>query len=147
MAAPNEPDEWFFVFYDPPGPRRWWDWFTRPGFRHVLAFGFVAQHRIWVFVDWTATGLSVFLARDGEVDALICYMRRSGRILRMPAPARGKAPLQGLRWPAPFYCVTAVKHVAGIRSWAVTPWQLFGTLQRQGAVELFLQAKEEIAHG
>jgi hypothetical protein len=141
----NEPDEWFFAFYDPPGPRRWWDWFTRPGFRHVLAFGFVAKHRVWVFLDWTASGLTAYLARDAEVDALICYMiRHDGRVLRMAKPDRDRPRVAGPRWPAPFYCVTAVKHVAGIRSWALTPWQLFGTLQRRGATELFLRVKEEL---
>jgi hypothetical protein len=49
-----------------------------------------------------------------------------------PAPRR-PAPLR------PYTCVEAVKRILGLHApWVITPWQLYGLLRKQPAVEIGL---------
>lgn len=141
------PAEWYVAFSDRGRgeARRWWHLFTRAGFGHCCAFGYVRATKVWVLVDWTAEGLAVLTLRDETADALIVESVNRGRVLAVRQG--GDFPAHGLRLPV-LYCVPMVKHLVGLRSRAVTPWQLFCELRRRGCPEMFAsvrQARSEAA--
>lgn len=139
----GEPAEWYIAFYDTRAQegRRWWHWFTRPGFGHCCAFGYVRATETWILIDWTAEGLSVQALRGETVDALIVESVSRGVVLAArPCPGGTRS---GLRLPV-LYCVPMVKHLLGLDSWAVTPWQLFCELKRRGCPVMFSRTKEAL---
>lgn len=111
--------------------RRWWHPFCEPGFSHVLAFGYVRGG--WVVIDPLVGHIDVRVAIGSETDLLIGALKvAGGRILRCDRVIRHSWRPRG-----PVYCVTVVKHLLGVRGFAVTPRQLHDALIAQGAVEVF----------
>jgi hypothetical protein len=138
------PKQWFVAFYDAPvtGPARWWQIFTRHhrGFGHCSAFGYDPATRIWLYVDWTASGLAVYSFDDQTVETLLCAFAARGVILESDVgDARVNLP------SLPLYCVSVVKHLIGYKGFAVTPWQLYRALKRRGAREMFTALRATIA--
>lgn len=112
------------------------DWAARrlkPKFQHCfavvrteIAWIAVDPMRHWTFVDWVARW-------ETPPNAICARLNGSGCsasvYLQYPQPAR--------RWtrPLPYTCVEEVKRVIGLRSWALTPWQLYRDLWRHpGAI-------------
>lgn len=127
---------WCVAFVDDPRqPRRWWDVFTRPGFRHVEAFGWDADAGVWlvysVFNDSTMVDALTADTADAVIGG-ICAV--SSVVLRydMPATPDGGAGLRLGMW-----CVPAVAHLLGIRSRALAPHQLYRDLLRRGATPAY----------
>ena len=135
---------WIIVFFD-AGNRRWWDIFTRPGFRHCLALRYLEPMDAWASVDWGNEGLFVDFVPKRFVDALILGVDDCGGAFlefdAMPAQRRLLPPF----FP---YCVTTMKHILGIRDFTIiTPWQLYCALRKKGAKTIFGMKTEEIADG
>lgn len=118
---------WLVVFLDTDNPTRWWHRFMRPGYRHCLAFGF--DGRSWIQVDCLFNLLDIRSYAEAEMslvlEALAGYRARI-LVLERTVVSR---PLLGL----PVYCVSTVKHLLGLRCWALTPWQLYRALEKRGA--------------
>ncbi|MGE0190319.1 MAG: hypothetical protein AB7G80_09845 [Dongiaceae bacterium] len=125
---------WIIAFYD-EGPRNWWDYFTRPGFRHCLAIRYLEDIDAWVTVDSSNHGLFVEFVPKRFIDAIIVAVNdRGGRFVEIDARAQGRR-----LWPPLFlYCVSAMKELVGIRDWRViTPWQLYCALMKMGGKRMF----------
>ncbi|WP_174442245.1 hypothetical protein [Azospirillum brasilense] len=114
--------EWLVFFAD--GQRfAWWDVWTRPGFRHVLAAGYDAEAERWVIFDPRATGTTILLLHQGEAGAKLAELieASAGRALRVaPRARRMFQPLAG-------GCVGAVAALLGIRG-ALSPPGLYRQL-------------------
>lgn len=126
---------------DPPRLRRLWlvffendteHWWTRPlkrGFRHVSAAAWFADQQRWVHVNPSSKGLFVDLYGAEEFDGRLWQLvRDSTLILRMPT-AKDCIAMPGLTW----FCVGTIKALLGVRSCALSPWQLSRHLLAQGA--------------
>lgn len=126
--------KWTIAFFE-GGERRWWDIFTRKGFRHCFAFRYLEPMDAWAMVDWSNEGLFVDFLPKRFIDAAILGVNAAGgAFLEVDAvkPGRRIFPLQ------PMYCVSAMKELVGLRSWRViTPWQLYCALLKQGAQRMF----------
>jgi len=128
-------EHWLVVFLDTENAPRWWHRFVRPGFRHCLAFGF--DGRCWLQVDCLLNLLDVRSFAVAEMTLVLEILAsHQAKILavRRAAPVSRPVPR------GPVYCVSAVKHLLGTRSHGLTPWQLYRSLLRQGAVAIDLGA-------
>lgn len=114
--------------------RHWYDIFTRPGFRHVLALGYDPDLRAYVLYDPTHLGttITIMTADDRAVDLLILHVKQTGAWLKVEP---GRAQFLFGQWR--LYCVPAIKHLIGSRSCALTPYGLYRDLVRAGAVPAF----------
>lgn len=96
----------------------WWARFLKPGFVHC--FVLVESNGQWIKVEGQNGGVRIVLA--GLIDA--DHYRRQGAIV-VEAMVMETAALLTERT-----CVGLCKAVLGIRSWALTPWQLYQHLTR-----------------
>ena len=127
-----DPGEWYVAFED-SGQRYWWDLFTRPGFRHVMAFGYSAQARRWLVYDVTRTGTCIRAYRRMTFDIWVADLAPRAVILKVKAgPVGEPRRLGGL-----FVCTAAVKHLIGSGSRALRPQTFFRDLRASGATYAF----------
>jgi len=118
---------WMVAFLDTDNPPRWWHRFVKPGYRHCLAFGF--DGRAWLQVDCMLNLLDVRSFADAEMTLVLEVLAsHRARILVLERTVVSRGILR-----IPIYCVSTVKHLLGVRCWALTPWQLYRALERRGA--------------
>ena len=131
-------EKWIVAFMD-LGRVGWWDIFTRPGFRHVMALHYEPTLRLWYSVDWGRRGLTVKAFSRYQMQDAIAYMIEYGTCFEVvKQPNSEVSPVVGL------YCVSAVKSIIGLRCWwAVTPWLLACALRRYGARPIFRKIVED----
>lgn len=127
---------WYIGFtgdYEGRG-RHWYDIFTKPGFRHVLALGYDPDLSAYVLYDPTHAGttITILSADDRAVDLLILHVKETGCWLKVNPG--GNRFLFG-QWR--FYCVPAIKHLVGLKSCALSPHGLYRDLVKAGAVPAF----------
>ncbi len=125
----------FFCFHGHRPGKRWWNYFLHfSRFQHVSAFYYDPAFEQWVGIEWTHLGLFYGIWTDDEIPAYVTQIKMAGgEILRYKAKERVRNfPLLGFG-----YCVSGAKHLANIRSPAVTPDQLFCALRRRGACGAF----------
>lgn len=122
-----EPTEWFVVFRDRSASRLIGA--LTPGRRkHVSAFGYCPGVKLWLVYDVQLSGTRIMLMAQSEVlawvgDAELVKIARLGQ--RM-----------GLSSRLGFTCVTAVKHLLGLRCVAATPDALYRHILRNGGIAL-----------
>lgn len=118
---------WMVCFSD-CGPV-WWRFITRRGFRHCFAI--TKDHRwgVWIVYEWSRHGVDLYLADTDQIEAILSGIyERGGEVWWMYRRTGTKRLVRG-----PATCVTAVKHLLGLDSLAVTPWQLRCALRDRGA--------------
>lgn len=118
---------WLVFFGDTPR-RAWWANLLRPGYRHIAAMSCYADTERWVYVDpalhWTVIRV---LTQEQAGPQIAALLEQSTAVLRVASrPGRGCAPT----FP---WCVGQIKALLGIKSWALTPWQLYRALLARGA--------------
>lgn len=118
------PCDWYVAFTHKCVNRR-----TRmvPGkWKHVFAMGATEEGMLIFDPDWEQTRFS-FLRNWGAINEIVGKTLADGEILFFgPAEPVGRFPF------APFTCVSAVKHLLGIRSSALRPTSLRRHLLAQG---------------
>lgn len=125
---------WYVAFVDrmPGCGRNWWDVFTRPGFRHVLAWKWDASAERWVFVDPLWSGLQIDLLTPEEFAGVLAWFGGALTVvLAWDREREGRA--------APFFgwCAPVIAGLIGVRCPALTPWGLYRHLVRMGAAPAF----------
>jgi hypothetical protein len=112
-------------------------WYTRLAkargsrFIHVSAFYYDPRFSVWQVIEWSPHGTFFGAWDDHLLDTYLAIIfENGGRTLQYRAKESSmrRLPVFGFD-----YCVTAAKQLANIRSWALTPDQLFCALQRRGA--------------
>jgi hypothetical protein len=132
----NQVDRWFVVFAE-ADVTDWWRVATRPGFRHVYAFGAECRDR-WILVDWASDGMAVVPLTGAEVDRLVLGIHLTGgRILRFD-----RWPGRRRRTPVVCWCVPFVKHLIGLPGFALTPYQLYREMLHSGASPAFQETPD-----
>lgn len=122
-----EPSMWFLIFAT-SAKQRWLSWLAMGRFKHVLALGWVADQRVWVIYEVSIgrTRVAVLPACAGASE-MIAELR-AGNVTVAMAPGR-----QGMRWLQPgFWCVPAMAHLVGLRTWAMRPDALYRACLAQG---------------
>lgn len=123
-----EPTMWFLVFQE-KARTRWVNWLAFGRFKHVSAYGWVPDQRMWVFYDVSLgrTRIAVLPVCDAAEEE-IRRLARYGVTLAMKP--RGECR----RWfRVGFWCVPAMAHLVGVPSCAVRPDALFRQCLRHGA--------------
>lgn len=120
---------WLVFFRDDARQGSWWDWFTRPGFRHVSAAAWFDQTQRWVFFDPTFKATTLQIVEAGpDADAIFGkWVGEAGAIVRFCSRAE-RTTMPGL-----VGCVGQIKSLLGIRCGALAPSQLHRHLLAHGA--------------
>lgn len=132
---------WIVAFIDPPNRvRTWYDFFTRPGFRHVIAFCYDPGNDCWLLVDPSYQGLNIDIIPTSDMENILIGIRAMGIIVDVPAIRRRrfKFPLVPL-----IYCVPVIQRIIGVSGFIFTPWQLFGALTKMEGAHIF-EARHEL---
>lgn len=135
IALPDaiEPDEWFVVFHTKANGR-FINRLAFGRFKHVSAFAYVPGFRLWLHYDAQWTGMRLRVIGHDTLKAQIGDLTRDCVLLKMKR--RHVAMPVSTRFG--FYCVTAVKHLIGVRCRCLRPDGLYRRLIAEGA---------EIVHG
>lgn len=122
-----EPDRWTVAFHR-TSPY-WWVRLLAVGrYKHVSAFSYVPQCSMWVYFDVTLAGTKLILLPDSEAATLwIAERTHDADLVQVKSGSRRHPPI------APFYCVSALKSLIGLRSSALLPDGLFRDCVANGA--------------
>ena len=136
MIDVGKPLEWWYVaFVDAQATP--WHRLMKRGFRHCYAFAWDEAADRWVILEPGFDGVYLRPVRDEIVAALWAQLAREGAHVLL---ARG----EGHRMQRPrllLTCVTAIAALLALRRCcAVSPWQLYRTLRRRGAIEVLARA-------
>lgn len=123
--------EWYVAFFDGERPHWWWR-LCRPGFRHVAAFAYDAEHGVWLLYDVTLSRTFIRALSSAQMDAWIDGLPEHRTLLAFKA---GEVRPPDLRLG--FWCTTAVAHAVGVQTRALRPEALCRDLLAQGARPAF----------
>ena len=126
-------EDWIIGFCDINRPRTFWFPLLKPGFRHVITLKYDVNKKIWIYLNWGLRGLSVKALDHDEVDRIIAFVHRhNGKFLA------AKSQRSIYQFPLmPCSCVTATRHLLGIKKTYFTPYQLYCALLKLGAKPMF----------
>ena len=89
-------------------------------------------HKKWLLLDWNLYLFIPKILSDEEADMVFSMMYRGATFVRfkrtLPASGTTRSPV--------LYCVSMVKHILGVKSWAITPFQLYCALLFAGGQEI-----------
>lgn len=127
IPAAIEPTEWFVVFHR-KSVNRILSFLAFGEFKHVSAFAYCAGLKVWLVYDVQWSGTRVMLVDKLSILALtdgcdILKVSRTGERMAMSSRLG-------------FYCVSAVKHLVGLRCVAVTPGALYRHILRNGGMPI-----------
>ncbi len=131
-GEPHTIGEWYVAFFDGPA-RYWWTPLCRPGFRHVCAFAYDAEHAVWLLYDVTMTRTHIRAQSSEQMDAWCARLPANRTIVRFASPPEPEPPAFRLG----FWCAPAVAHLVGVASRALRPEALYRDLVAQGALPAF----------
>lgn len=130
LPAATEPAEWFVVFHRKSASRLF-SALACGEFKHVSAFGYCAGFKAWIVYDVTWAGTFIRLvAHNDEGKRTLGAWTDDCDLIRIPRSEA--APRIASRLG--LYCVSAVKHLLGLRCVAATPSGLYRHLLRNGGV-------------
>jgi hypothetical protein len=116
------------LFFRESARSPWWRHFLKPGFRHVTACSYYATEDRWIVFDPASCGTAVEVYLPDEFGAVLAALLESATVaVRFPSEhARRRAPVCG-------WCAAAVVGLLGVRTAAITPYQLYRALLARGA--------------
>lgn len=137
---------WFLVFQGdfPERPPHWWDFWTTPDFRHCWGYTQLTDEGV-LTLDKGYNSLEIELEypfSPAVYLSLLRVMPFTTAILKVSRPPDPGTLYHG----AFYYCVPQIKALIGLRSWAVTPYQLYRQLLRMDGVEIIYK-KRGLQHG
>lgn len=132
------PTIWQVVFTD---NEKWtpWNWILKPGFRHVLALGYLPEHRLWLCYEVLFYRTEVSVLSGAIAGRILQAGENGGGVLSVSTP-RGLRPSWRPRFG--FWCVPAICHLLGLGCVAITPRGLHDFLLRNGAKPLLEDSDE-----
>lgn len=137
----GHPAVWYVVFHDGPDPYWWWP-LCKPGFRHVLAFGYSVNADAWLIQDVTVARTIARAVTPETFDAWLATLPPERTILRYESPVVIPDARQWGGFRLGFWCTPAIAHLIGSPSRALRPHALFRDLVRLGARPAFTASPE-----
>jgi len=129
IDLPNaiEPTEWFVVFH-PETKMRWLALLAFGRFKHVSAFAYCPGFKAWLLYDtqWGGTRLILFPAATAK--ATLMQYTAGCAVVKI---ARALQPM-GPTGRVGFNCVTAIRHLLGVRCAMYRPDALYRYILQHG---------------
>ena len=126
----REPGRWYLVFHVKRSTT-WWVNLLGGRFKHVSAFGYVCGHGgLYVLHDANLSGIQVVTYTVKGMNEMLMRWVGEGAVVVL-LPEDGKLHM-GLRCRLGLWCVSAAKHVTGVRSFALTGAGLYNHVLRHG---------------
>lgn len=143
LEAAIEPTEWFVVFHR-KSMNRFLSFLAFGEFKHVSAFGYCPGFKAWLVYDvqWSGTRIKL-LPHNDFGKAAIALWTTDCTIVKLP---RGNL-IPNFSSRVGFYCVSAIKHLLGLRCVAATPGALYRHILRHGGSLLSEPARPASDHG
>lgn len=136
-----EPDVWVLVFHR-RALNRWLSMAAMGRFKHVSAFGWVAELRVWLLYEPGLRRTQIAVLPDTPAaKAELLALVDNGVMVRMPVRQHMR-----LFRRLGFFCTTQAAHLVGLRSGALRPDRLFRHCMANGGV-LIDHAKTTDANG
>lgn len=134
VATPfeSEPVEWFVVFHRKAASRLF-SLLAFGEFKHVSAFGYCPGFKVWLIYDvqWSGTRLKLLANTEAGKRAIGAWVEDCD-ILKIAHQRQ----TPGFSSRLGFYCVTAAKHLIGLRCVAVRPDALYRQIIRNGGTPI-----------
>ena len=125
--------DWYVFFFDADRSRRAWGHVCcRQGFGHCLAIRYSPKFGHWIITDWNAYHLDIKILDREETELVFAQLIFGATCLRF----KPRRPAGGSVKSVLLYCVPALKHLLGVKTWAVTPYQLYCYLIENGGIEV-----------
>jgi hypothetical protein len=125
--AAGMPTRWILAFQR-SSPSWWVRALSCGRYKHVRAFGYVADLDAWLFFDLRFRQMDIWIARGAHARALMARYIDDCDLIGMPVVNEA-----GTTFRAGFWCVPAIKHLIGLRSGALRPDTLLRDCLRNGA--------------
>lgn len=120
-----EPELWNVVFHRTA--IYWWHHFLPGPYKHVSAFAYIAPLDLWIVYDvWKQRTRIVLMPHCTRAEEALADYSVGADILQFRSCAAPGIPF------AAFSCVSAIKHLLGIRPVAATPTGLYRWLLKHG---------------
>lgn len=126
-SAAGQPKRWLVAFRR-TSKSKWVRLLACGTYQHVMAMGYVAEVDHWVFYEVRFRQTDIIVARGRHANALMAHYAQDADLLGIPSLQGGRSPFH-----FGFSCVSAVKHLIGLRSGALRPDTLFRHLILHGA--------------
>jgi len=125
-------EEWVVGFRD-FGQQAWYTRLMKPGFRHCFAFTFDPCSGVWIVIDPTLDSAFIRAYSPRQFTILLnAYTAKQIKFLKV------KAQRNHVNRPRLLLtCVSAVAHILGLKTSAVTPLQLYRYLLKIGSESIF----------
>lgn len=134
--ASGHPAAWYVAFYESGEPHWWWP-LCKPGFRHVMAFGYCVHAAAWLIYDVTLARTFVRALKPEAFDLWLATLPAGRAILHYESPEVDPDARSWGGFRLGFWCTPAVAHLIGAPSRALRPHALFRDLIRLGARPAF----------
>lgn len=134
VATPDaiEPTEWFVVFHR-KAASRFFSLIAFGEFKHVSTFAYCPGFKVWLIYDVQWSGTRISLIADNEQGRLAVGRWIDGcEVVKVTRNWKST----GLHSRLGLYCVSAVKHLIGLRCVAATPSALYRHILRSGGMPL-----------
>jgi len=130
--ATNE--EWIVAFISKPERPAWFHWWTHKDFKHCMAFKYEPLYKVWISYNWGKNGIDIsILSKEQMLNASLYFKdNHNAKFLIVPVKELPNYYIMELAFTN---CVTAVRHLVGIRKWMITPYKLYCALKSMGCKE------------
>ena len=112
--------------------RGWWKVFTfqKKIFGHVFALRYDPVTQAWLKFEWSTSGLDVKVLTRYDIENYIILLSNYGIVLEVVKRRLDVTFMHcGL---FPIYCVSAIRHLLGIKKICLTPYSLHCELKKNG---------------
>ena len=130
--AKNE--ECIIAFTSKPERPAWFHWWTHKDFKHCMAFKYDSKNELWISYNWGKNGIDIRnLTKDEMLTASLYFKEHhNAKFLIVESKELPNFYIMELAFTN---CVTAVRHLVGIRKWMITPYSLYCALKSMGCKE------------
>ena len=130
--AKNE--EGVIAFTIRPEKSAWFHWWTHKDFKHALAFKYEPNHHLWLSYNWGKNGVDIRILTPEEMTTACLYFKENHNAKFLIAEAK-ELPQYYIMELTFTNCVTAIRHLVGIRKLMITPYRLYCALKSMGCRE------------
>tara|TARA_R100001129_G_C5319909_1_gene247353 strand:+ start:942 stop:1349 length:408 start_codon:yes stop_codon:yes gene_type:complete len=120
---------WVIYFIDRKS-QYWFDFFTKPGFRHCFIYGYDPLTNKWIAFDYALNGVFINILNTKQMLYTHHQILKKHKATAIVIESENKNK-RLFNW-VPMYCVSAIKYMIGMKNmFVITPYQLFCALKKK----------------
>jgi len=126
-----EDEKWLVCFVESKS-HGWWKVFTfqKKIFGHIFALRYDAVTNSWLHFEWSTSGLNVTVLSRWDIENWIVFLAKNGVVLEV---IKKKIEATFMHCGLfPIYCVSAMRHLLGVKKICLTPHSLHCELKKNG---------------